>query len=450
MTRLALAAAICLLFGGIGAIAAAATTTSASSEASPPGIFWAQSPRGGEKEPGTIGRAELNGSDPQASFISGANAPGGVAISGDYVYWANYGSGTIGRANVDGSEVNRQFIKGATLPIGVAVADGHIYWSNAALFDRGDSIGRAKLNGSGVDRHFIHTKGKVTGLAVNSEHIYWTVQYWTHEYRVKRYAIGRASLDGADVDNRFINLANSTDGVAVSGRYVFWTNVGEHAIGRASLEGANVTQRCISVTDVPLENVPEGLAVNGQRVYWTNYPADTIARANLDGSEPDKHFLTVSGVPEGIAVDESTEATQPPKATEKCPSEGTAKGLTAPLLLGPTGQMAGPEQEGWGEVAPALISLGGASASGTISDIHWASWGGKVAVGHGLRPKLRPHGGYYLKPVVIHLRASRVGRCRPGGRPVYTRLVAREPVKPGGRMGKWFAWAKNMCVQREL
>ena len=37
------------------------------------------------------------------SFITGANAPLGVAVDGQHVYWANTGTDTIGRANLDGT-----------------------------------------------------------------------------------------------------------------------------------------------------------------------------------------------------------------------------------------------------------------------------------------------------------------------------------------------------------
>jgi len=44
----------------------------------------------------------------------------GVAVSGNYVYWANSSSGTIGRASLDGSWVNESFITGASIPEGIA------------------------------------------------------------------------------------------------------------------------------------------------------------------------------------------------------------------------------------------------------------------------------------------------------------------------------------------
>jgi hypothetical protein len=70
---------------------------------------------------GTIGRARLDGTEVDQSFILGRN-PAGLAIAGDYLYWSNpFGGGTIGRARLDGTDVNQAFIAGASTPQGVAV-----------------------------------------------------------------------------------------------------------------------------------------------------------------------------------------------------------------------------------------------------------------------------------------------------------------------------------------
>jgi sugar lactone lactonase YvrE len=403
-------------------------------------IFWTQNPHGGANERGSVGRARLDGSQANGRFMIGKRAPAGVALDARYVYWANYGSGTISRADLDGSDVNNRFITGADSPIGVAVDRKHIYWTNYGIDPDEGTIGRASLDGSGVVKHFIKAKGSLSGLAVDAGHIYWTLRQWDrHGNRTD--SIGRANLDGSRVDRRFIRASNTLDGVAVNGRYIYWTNNGEDAIGRAKLDGTDVDQRCLAPKRVPLGNVLEGLAVDGEHVYWTNYPANAIARANLDGSSMDEGFIKVEGVPEGIVLGRKQHVARPSVSTGVCRDRSKP-----PILLGTRRYLSDYYAKGWGEVAPETISNGGAAASGTISEIRWSSWGGEVAVGRGRNPAYRPHGGYYRRPVVIELKASAIKRCHSGGRLVYTRLTGREQVRPGGRMGKWFTWAANMCV----
>lgn len=406
----------------------------------PAGIFWAQSPHGGEDERGTIGQAHLDGSEADGHFFRVAKAPAGVALDGRYVYWANHGSDTIGRAKLDGSDVDNRFVTGADDPIGVAVDRRHVYWTNSGIEPNSATIGRANLDGSGVDQHFVAAGDSPVGLAVDGAHVYWTHRTWNRDSGFGSDSIGRANLDGSGIDRHFVDASNKLDGVAVNGRYVYWSNSGEDTIGRASLDGTAVDQRCLTPVDVPLGNVPEGLAADGEHVYWTNYPANTISRASADGSDVVERFVVVEGVPEGIAVASKRDASSP-ASTGACRDRSRA-----PLLLGRKDYIPGYFATGWGEAAPSTISNGGAAASGTIFRIRWSSWGGKVAVGRGLNPTYKPRGGYYRRPVVIELRASATRRCKPGGRLVYTRLTVREQVRPDGPMGKWFTWAPNMCV----
>lgn len=434
--------------------ACAACTTSPSSGAHPAGpattapvdatfahIFWAQSPRGREDEPGSIGRAHQDGTGANGHFILGARSPAGVALHGGYVYWSNYGSHTIARARVDGSHIDTELVEKAGFePLGVAVDDQHIYWTHEGINPDSGVISRANLDGSITIRNFIYAGDAPTGLAVDPRHIYWTHRYWDRDYEVKGYAIGRANLDGSGVDPNFIDTSNKITGVAVNGRYIFWSNSAEGTIGRANLDGTNVDQQCFSPKNVPVGNVPEGLAADDEHVYWTNYPANTIGRADLDGTGLNDRFVAVKGVPEGIVVPASNNPPSHPNASADCvgPTE-------APVLLGSPGFRAGYYATGWGEVAPPIVSNGGAAASGTISGIHWSNWGDRAATGRAHHPIYRPRGGYYARSVLIQLRASRIRRCEPGGPLVYTRFMAREPDRPGGPVGKWFPWVRDMC-----
>ncbi len=97
----------------------------------------------------------------------GVSFPTGLAIDGQYIYWANsgagLGSGSIGRARIDGTDVDQDFITGTDDPQGVAVDGQRIYWTNRAA----NTIGRAKLNGTRVDQSFITGAQSPSGIAVD-------------------------------------------------------------------------------------------------------------------------------------------------------------------------------------------------------------------------------------------------------------------------------------------
>ena len=93
----------------------------------------------------TIGRANLDGTDADQSFVSGADDAASTSRSTPATSTGRTTStGTIGRADLDGSNVDQSFITDAGYPIGVAVDAGHVYWANNGT----DTIGRADLDGT--------------------------------------------------------------------------------------------------------------------------------------------------------------------------------------------------------------------------------------------------------------------------------------------------------------
>ena len=180
----------------------------------------------------TIGRANLDGSGANPSFITTAGPPWGVAVDAEHVYWANVPpsglasanqrippssppyQGTIGRANLDGSDVDQNFIPDAGFsPLGVAVDARHIYW----VYSDTDTIARSNLDGTHVDRAFITVGTGAFAVAVNARHVYWTNNY-VGPSGLYTSAIGRANLDGTEVNQSFITGANDSysTGVAVN------------------------------------------------------------------------------------------------------------------------------------------------------------------------------------------------------------------------------------------
>jgi virginiamycin B lyase len=236
-----------------------------------------------QPEAGTIGRANLDASGVDRSFIAGVDAPNDVAVDAAHVYWVNnfFPGSTIGRANLDGTGVDKSFINvGASA---VAVDAGHIYWGSR------DGIGRANLDGTGVDQSFISGADFFPpAVAVDAAHIYWVDQ--------GAGTIGRANLDGTGVDQSFIVAPQASYGVAVDAAHIYWGDSNNDTIGRANLDGTGIDWRFITWPDAG------GVAVDAARVYWTE-GRGTIGRASLEGAGVDRRFITGLDYAEGVAVD---------------------------------------------------------------------------------------------------------------------------------------------------
>lgn len=273
-------------------------------------IYWTQ---GFE---GSIGRASLDGSDPDPDFITGPSVPQGLAVDSahGHIYWADAGRWTIGRANVDGSGYQQDLI-GAFDPQAVTFDDNYVYYAGSTGgFPFPYYIGRANLDGTEPDR-FINGYGSypATGLAVDDTSIYIASSAGD---------ILKGNLDGPNVHELY--TAPGIQGVAVAGNSVYWTESG--SIKRANRNGSGPKQSLITGLDYPA-----GLAVHGNHMYWTESVPGSIGRANLDGSDPDPNLITgLTGLtyPQGLAVDSLSEP-EPSFGTFNAPfgwvSHATAK-----------------------------------------------------------------------------------------------------------------------------
>ena len=157
-----------------------------------------------------------------------------------HIYWSNASGNTIGRAYLDGSDVDQSFISGASGPSNVLVHGQYIYWGNATGCTEdgacNGSIGRAHLDGTDVNEHFIPADTPY-GLAVHGQYIYWA--------STGIGKIGRADLNGTDVNPSFITGLNQPDGVVANGQNIYWANNGSNTIGEADLSGTDVNPNFI-------------------------------------------------------------------------------------------------------------------------------------------------------------------------------------------------------------
>lgn len=99
------------------------------------------------------------------NLFSTPGTPQGIAVDAGHVYWADYqmtGPSAIGRAGLDGSDPEPTFIPGLSNPYGIAVDSNHIYWLGGA-----SAVSRAKLDGSTIEPAFI-TADSPWGVTVDA------------------------------------------------------------------------------------------------------------------------------------------------------------------------------------------------------------------------------------------------------------------------------------------
>jgi len=112
----------------------------------------------------SIGRANIDGTGATPMLFSTApGTPQGVAVGAGHVYWADYQQTVsgIGRAGLDGSNPDPTFISDLSDPYGIAVDRSHIYWLGGS-----GPVSRANLDGSAIDSDFI-TADSPWGVAVD-------------------------------------------------------------------------------------------------------------------------------------------------------------------------------------------------------------------------------------------------------------------------------------------
>lgn len=140
-----------------------------------------------------IVRIGLDGSNQTtlASGIAGTNGLSGLAVDGNYVYYASP-AGTVGRVPIGGGSATSLLTGLNPAPSGLAVNSTHIFWGAGTV---SSPITRANLDGTNPIA-LVSGLSRPAGVAVDSTSIFWT--------DATSGTIGRANLDGSSPNSSFI------------------------------------------------------------------------------------------------------------------------------------------------------------------------------------------------------------------------------------------------------
>ena len=268
-------------------------------EPAAPAIARAKAADGGEKE--------LDWLLPFAKEIA-------VDEAGDHVYWSDPDHGRIGRAKLDGSEVEESWLPEVGKPRGIAVIDDgtheYAFWTDRGELDEEGkpqegkgSIGRVKLDGSEVKPDCYAGLTNPRSIAASSDNLYWTIPGRTKtEISLAEGNVGRADLEcnAGSVEEHLIENVASGD-IAVDASHIYFSfhksEVDASFIRRYNLDGTAPE----TVVEVVGAKAVPGLALDGSHLYWTNPTTHCIGRSGLDGSSSEQCFIGETGRGEDLA-----------------------------------------------------------------------------------------------------------------------------------------------------
>ena len=232
-------------------------------------VYWAN-------DDGTIASATLDGAAANPTLSASDGRVRGLAVDSSYIYWADMDADTIGRANLNGSGVNESFIGGAYDPLGVAVDARPTATSTGRTLN--GTIGRANLNGTRTPAELHHRRrprrgsqsttptstgpampapsgGPTSTAAAPNRPSSWAPVPGTgprprgggrqHQRLLVELRpltrSGAPTSTAAAINQDFITGAAEPVGVAVDSTYIYWANNRDN-IGRANLDGSSVDQ----------------------------------------------------------------------------------------------------------------------------------------------------------------------------------------------------------------
>ncbi len=241
----------------------------------------------------------------------------------EYVYWSDPANGRIGRAKLDGTDVDDSYITGLNEPLGVAVVDDpsvkFIFWTERGPVDESGkplpdeegkpqgTIGRADLDGTNVNQSCFQELENPRSIVANSEFVYWTSPEFISN--VGTGDLGRATVacEGAEVgakEPEFIKNTTTVSGdVTVNASHIYTSSFSSQGkVSRINSFTLAGVQDGFGIVQVTNTNSAVGLSVDGSHLYWTDPDHNNIGRADLDGANPVPAFISGAAHPEDAAI----------------------------------------------------------------------------------------------------------------------------------------------------
>jgi virginiamycin B lyase len=234
--------------------------------------------------------------------------PLGIAVihepGAEYIFWTDRGpldegspqagQGSIGRADLDGTDADPTCYPGLTNPRSIAARPDFIYWTTpdvSATFGEGN-VGRAELGCNEPSTKTLIDNFASGDIAVDANHIYFSFTSNNVGF-IRRY-----TLDGeGDADAPIVGMpgVQSPPSLTLDGTHLYWTNPVTQEIGRSDLAGTDASEEHSFISEA---GRPGDLARGGEHLLWTANQG-VAPNSGTDLYQLDRE----SGVLEDLAVD---------------------------------------------------------------------------------------------------------------------------------------------------
>lgn len=227
---------------------------------------------------GTVERVHKGGGEGSV-LIAEQDAPYGVAVSDQHVYWSNfYASGAVQRAPLAGGPAT--LVDTASYPRTVAVAGDSIYWGT--FTDSSGSIMRAPVALGEIPTEVAYVPGGVADFVVQGDRVFFTAHTTSGggafiDPPPKGSPLGSVfatppggPVDPFDLEQIAFNQAEPW-GIALAGDTLLWIN----GMGDASDDARSVI--AMPSAGGPTQTLASGqsnpwdIAVDDEYAYWTDF-----------------------------------------------------------------------------------------------------------------------------------------------------------------------------------
>jgi len=212
------------------------------------------------------------------NWVSGLSSPYGIAISGEYLYVSNRMdgitfAGTISKIKLEDKSIELEWASGLSSPSGIAISGGYLYVAN---YDSSiNTISKISLEDKSIESDWATELSAPSDVAISGEYLYVS----NRSGGVDSFGIiSRIKLEDKSIDTEWASGLSSPSGIAISGAYLYVSSlINESSISKIRLADGTFVSREWA-TGV---SIPSGIVLSGAYLYVSNLGFGTISQINV-------------------------------------------------------------------------------------------------------------------------------------------------------------------------